>query len=189
MSRKVPTEKAAAKNPPAKHFDFDTRDIPIEKLLLDPNNYRFLDRAKFKKKVVTRFHEDSVQRSTLEILEHLTFPKCYASSTGFLKCHHESAYLLAKGEPRAPEHPIPDVIEWHYTGNRLHPSQKAVETLMPLIESFSKPGDTVLDPFAGSASTLLAAKKLGRDYIGIEMDATYHAVAKRRLKSSASDPL
>lgn len=50
-------------------FKFEPQDIPIAKLLLDPNNYRFLDRRKFKKKAATRFHEDSVQRATLDSLE------------------------------------------------------------------------------------------------------------------------
>lgn len=50
-------------------FEFDAKNISISKLLLDPNNYRFLDRRKFKKKAFNRFHEDSVQRATLESLE------------------------------------------------------------------------------------------------------------------------
>jgi len=115
------------------------------------------------------------------IVGHLMFPKTYASSTRFLRYQHESAHLLAKGNPSAPGTPIGDVIPWIYTGNKLHPTQKPVTALTPLIEAFSRPGDTVLDPFAGSGSSLMAAKKVGRNYIGIELDAGYHATARRRL--------
>jgi len=50
-------------------FEFQSVDVPIAKILLDPNNYRFWDQKKFKKKVVTRFHEEKVQIATLEKLE------------------------------------------------------------------------------------------------------------------------
>lgn len=50
-------------------FDFVGQDISVSKLLLDPNNYRFLDRKKFKKKANNRSHEESVQRAALESLE------------------------------------------------------------------------------------------------------------------------
>jgi DNA modification methylase len=54
--------------------------------------------------------------------------------------------------------------------------------LLPLIETFSAPGGLVLDPFAGSGSTLLAARMLDRPYLGIELDAGYHALASQRLE-------
>jgi adenine-specific DNA-methyltransferase len=117
------------------------------------------------------------------VVGHLMFPKTYASSTRYLRYTHESAHLLAKGNPRPPEKPIGDVIEWKYTGNKLHPTQKPLSALLPLVETFSHPEATVLDPFTGSGSSLLAAKMLGRGYIGVEMDARYHAIAKQRLES------
>lgn len=112
---------------------------------------------------------------------HIMFPKSYVSSSRFVKYQHEAAYLLAKGEPRMPEAPISDVLPWQFTGNAYHPTQKPLAVLKPLIETFSAPGDIVLDPFAGSGSTLLAAKQLGRSYIGVERDAAYHAIARKRL--------
>ncbi|SFQ75114.1 site-specific DNA-methyltransferase (adenine-specific) [Nitratireductor indicus] len=92
-------------------------------------------------------------------------------------------YLLAKGNPVQPEHPIPDVLDFPYTGNKLHPTQKPVQALRPLIEAFTKPGELVLDPFCGSGSTLAAAQKLGRDWIGIELDSDHHGTASKRLAS------
>jgi site-specific DNA-methyltransferase (adenine-specific) len=94
---------------------------------------------------------------------------------------HECAYLLAKGNPAPPDKPISDVLRWHYSGNHGHPSEKAVETLKPVIEAFTQAGDLVLDPFAGSGSTLVAAALLGRHYIGIELEPKYCDLARRRL--------
>lgn len=94
------------------------------------------------------------------------------------------AYLLAKGPAERPLTPIADVIDFRYAGNRLHPTQKPVQALTPLIESFSKPGDIVFDPFCGSGSTLEAARKLGRDWLGIELDAITFA---RRTNGSTAD--
>ncbi|MEX0806700.1 MAG: DNA methyltransferase [Candidatus Binatia bacterium] len=115
---------------------------------------------------------------------HLVWQKDYASRTGFLKSCHEQAYLLAKGRPCKPTEPLGDVQPWEYTGNRSHPTENAVSILKPLIESFSQPGDLVLDPFAGSGSTLVAAALAGRDYLGIELEAGYCELARRRLSGA-----
>lgn len=117
---------------------------------------------------------------------HIVFRKRYTSKTSFLQYRHEQAYLLAKGWPQKPAAPPPDVLDWTYTGNRLHPTQKPVGILRPLIESFSSPGDTVLDPFCGSGSTLVAARELGRNYIGIELDPDHHSTAIQRLTCAES---
>ena len=62
-----------------------------------------------------------------------------------------------------------------------HPTQKPVELMELLIKNHSKPGDVILDPFAGSGATLEAAKKLGRKYIGVEMEERYIEMCNRRL--------
>jgi len=123
------------------------------------------------------------------IAGHLTFPKRYISGQRYLRYQHESAYLLAKGDPQVPEDTISDVIAWTtYTGNTLHPTQKPLSVLLPLVKAFSAPGHVVLDPFTGSGSSLLAARMLGRQYLGIELDATYHAIASRRLAQAQGTP-
>ena len=112
---------------------------------------------------------------------HMVFRKRYASKTAFLQYRHEAAYLLVKGNPAFPEDPLPDVMDWTYTGNKFHPTQKSIHILKPLIEAFTKPDDLVLDPFAGSGSTCVAAHRTGRHYIGIELDAKHHLTASQRL--------
>lgn len=113
---------------------------------------------------------------------HIAFVKRYASASGYLRGQHEMAYLLAKGRPPKPKRPIGDVIEYPYTGNRLHPTQKPVEALRPLIECFTQAGDLVFDPFLGSGSTLVAAAQLGREWLGIELDEAHHRTARERLR-------
>lgn len=118
----------------------------------------------------------------LRIAGHLTFPKRYTSSSGLVRYQHENAYLLAKGAPQPPEHLIGDVIDWQYSGNNLHPTQKPTSVLTPLIESFCAYGGTVLDPFAGSGSTIVAAQLAGRNGIGVEIDAKMQQTANARLQ-------
>ena len=115
------------------------------------------------------------------VVGHLVFTKNYASKTGYVGYRHECAYVLAKGRPRVPQKPLPDVLGWKYTGNRHHPTEKPVSSLQPLIESFTHPGAIVLDPFAGSGSTCVAAAQAGRRYIGIELLPQYHRAGVERL--------
>ena len=121
------------------------------------------------------------------VVGHLMFLKRYASSTGYVKHLHESAYLLVKGTPWRMAETIDDVIEWTYTGNLLHPTQKPVEALQKLINAFCPANGLVLDPFAGSGSTLAAAKMLGRHWLGIELDATYFETARKRLREDIQE--
>lgn len=124
------------------------------------------------------------RQAGFRIVGHLVFHKSYASSSRFLAHQHEQAYLLTKGSPLQPESPLSDVRSWTYTGNRLHPTQKPVDELRPLIRQFCPKGGLVLDPFCGSGSTLAAAVQDGRDFLGIELDYRYWRISTRRLTSS-----
>ena len=118
------------------------------------------------------------------------FMKSYSSKNGVMRSTHESAYLLAKGRgaSRTPNFLLNSVIPWSYSGNKLHPTQKPVSSLTPLIGAFSDPHEIVLDPFMGSGSTGIASMEAGRRFLGIELDANYFAIAKERLGSYAVRP-
>jgi DNA modification methylase len=117
------------------------------------------------------------------IVGHIVFRKRYASSVRFLRYEHEAAYLLAKGDAKPPATPAADVLDWCYTGNRLHPTEKPVDAMKPLIAAFCPTNGLVLDPFCGSGSTLVAAKELGRRYVGIELEGVHCRTASHRLQT------
>ena len=121
------------------------------------------------------------KQAGFSVVGHLVFPKTYTSKAAYVGYRHECAYILAKGRPSLPQNPLNDVIAWKYSGNRHHPTEKPVTSLQPLIESFTHPGAIVLDPFAGSGSTCVAALQAGRRYIGIELLEQYHRAGQQRL--------
>lgn len=68
-------------------------------------------------------------------------------------------------------------------GVKAHPTQKPESLLYRVIMASSKPGDVVLDPFFGTGTTGAVAKKLGRNFIGLERETDYIKVAEKRIKS------
>lgn len=69
-------------------------------------------------------------------------------------------------------------------GERLHPTQKPLALMNRLVGLITRPGDLVIDPFCGSGTTLLAAKQLGREYIGGDITPDYVTAARTRLNPS-----
>ena len=66
-------------------------------------------------------------------------------------------------------------------GDKAHPTQKPEALLHRVIVGASNPGDVILDPFFGTGTTGAAAKRLGRNWIGIEREEAYRAVARKRI--------
>jgi site-specific DNA-methyltransferase (adenine-specific) len=73
-------------------------------------------------------------------------------------------------------------------GGAPHPTTKPVSLMQELISDFTDPGDLILDPFAGSGTTGLACRTLGRRFIGWELNAEYHAIATRRIAGDEAKP-
>jgi len=69
-----------------------------------------------------------------------------------------------------------------------HPTQKPLALMLELVEDFTKPGDLVCDPFAGSGTTGVACLMLGRRFLGWELSPDYHAIALRRLRGEEAKP-
>lgn len=71
---------------------------------------------------------------------------------------------------------------WSMPENTDHPTQKPEKLIAKLILASSRPGDLILDPFLGSGTTSVVAKKLGRRFIGIEREESYGLLAEKRLE-------
>lgn len=95
----------------------------------------------------------------------------YVSQTGAGK------YSFPGGRPK-------DLVTFSKLGSAqmIHPTEKPVGLIANLITAVTKPDDLILDPFAGSGSTLVAAKKSGRRFIGVELDDEYYEKARRRIE-------
>ena len=76
---------------------------------------------------------------------------------------------------------------WSMPENTAHPAQKPEKLIARLIMASSDPGDVVFDPFAGSGTTCVTARKLGRRYTGIEKDPRCCIWAQQRLEMAQSD--
>ncbi len=73
-------------------------------------------------------------------------------------------------------------------GRKVHPTQKPEALLHRIILATTRPGDVVLDPFFGSGTTGAVARRLGRDYVGVERDPDYIAAARKRLAAVEPAP-
>ncbi len=77
---------------------------------------------------------------------------------------------------------------WSMPENTDHPTQKPEKLLAKIILANSRPNEFIFDPFLGSGTTAVVAKKLGRHFLGIECDETYAATAMKRLHLAETEP-
>jgi len=69
-----------------------------------------------------------------------------------------------------------------------HPTEKPISLMKEILLDFTKPGESILDPFMGSGTTGVACVQLGRPFIGIEVDETYFDIACERIERASGQP-
>jgi len=79
------------------------------------------------------------------------------------------------------------VVKGLQPGRNTHPTVKPLKLMNWLITLGSRRGDTILDPFMGSGTTIIAANMLGRESIGIESEKDYFKIAEKRINGVSND--
>lgn len=131
----------------------------------DKDNYYFdVDSVKMKRQVIAPYKENEKPKDWEETDEgnfRITFPSNFWDDIS--------------------------IPFWSMPENTDHPTQKPEKLIAKLVLASSRPGDIVLDPFVGSGTTCVVAKKLGRHYLGIEIDEEYCLWAAKRLTRADKD--
>ncbi len=110
----------------------------------------------------------------------LTKSRAYVRPPGEKSIVYGMKHDSIKTENAGFRHPL-SIQAFKKDQNALHPTQKPVALMEYLIKTYTLPGEIVLDFTMGSGSTGVAAKKLGRKFIGIELDTDYFEIAKNRI--------
>jgi site-specific DNA-methyltransferase (adenine-specific) len=123
-----------------------------------------LDAVKIRRKVLAPYKEDGVPKDWKE------------SKAGNFRDTHPSNIWTDISVPF-----------WSMPENTDHPTQKPEKLLAKIILASTNAGDLILDPFAGSGTTAVTAKKLGRNFVAIESDENYCLLAQKRLEIAEMD--
>jgi site-specific DNA-methyltransferase (adenine-specific) len=129
------------------------------------NKYKFyVDRVKEKRQVIAPYKVDGKPKDWEE------------SQDGKFRLTHPSNIWTDISVPY-----------WSMSENTEHPTQKPEKLLAKIILAGSDEGDVIFDPFLGSGTTSVVAKKLDRKYLGVEMDVRFACIAEKRLAAADSD--
>lgn len=96
-------------------------------------------------------------------------------------CSFKPILIAMKPPVHKPYHNYPDILRGSGREKDAHDWQQSAGEILPLIQAFSLPGDTILDPFCGSGSTGIAARMHARKFVGIDIDCENVKVAAGRL--------
>jgi site-specific DNA-methyltransferase (adenine-specific) len=83
---------------------------------------------------------------------------------------------------------VPNILALMPPRERQHPNEKPLRLIERLVGIHSLPGDVILDPFMGSGTTGVAAARLGRRFVGVEIEPGYFDIACRRISEALAQP-
>jgi hypothetical protein len=124
------------------------------------------------------------------------FDTWYAATKNHGGTYEEWQRLCEPHAAPCPHCETPDVPPFRYQAKpppseragSTHPTQKSLALMEWLVKLITAPDQTVLDCFMGSGTTGVAALRAGRQFVGIEMDATYFAIAQQRITEEQNRP-
>ena len=124
----------------------------------------------------------SIEGAGLFINNLLVWDKGVYALGGNYRSQHELIVFASRGKANTlKKHDLGNVLTFKRLPNAEHPTQKPTDLIMKIIEYATDESNTILDPFMGSGTTLVAAKQLNRKAIGIEIEEKYCEIAVRRL--------
>lgn len=130
----------------------------------------------------------ALESADLRQLPMLVWDKDILGMGAVFRNQHEFIVHTSVGMPRPPQRrDVPNVLRARSIRGGTHPTEKPETLLRTLLSVVAPPGGVVLDPFAGSGSTLTAARSLGMPAIGIEIDERYCEVIAQRLEQGVMD--
>lgn len=139
---------------------------------------------------VDPFWHAAIEACGFKIANRIVWVKANHGSgdlTGAFGCAHETLFRAGRGRLRLRVSRTGDVWTDLWTEcvrhGRVHPFEKPVDLMGKAVAADTDPGDLILDPFAGSGTTGVAALRLGRRFIGIEKDEKYFRLACDRLRA------
>ena len=129
---------------------------------------------------------DCIELASFKLVNVICWDKVHFGTGRGYRSQSEYIVLFSKGLPNSFHLTnVGNVISVKRIYKKRHPHEKPIDLLKILIRNSTNEGDVILDPFLGSGSTAVAAKLLGRKYIGIELKKEFIAVAESRLRDVA----
>ena len=123
-----------------------------------------------------------IKDSKLKLIKPLIWKKNNVLPNQWYMDCYEYILLLRKGKAKKINNcGTKSILEINNVRNKSHPTEKPLDLMKILIDNSSEGNDVIFDPFAGSGSTLVASKELGRMYIGCEIDKEYYYKILKRI--------